>query len=137
MNVRRVRRRAALIALAAGAIAAVPPTSAAAATTPIVAGGSFARTVPFIDGYIYVFECHAVAPGALSTTISACYGPSTAPAVTSPGPAASTNGAVSANPYSTYQVCWTASAQYADGTTRSTSGCSTSSRLAGAGVSVG
>jgi hypothetical protein len=74
----------------------------------------------------------------VSTTISSCTlnsvdGPVAAPPVTQAGPAASTSGAVSTNVSLTYQACWIASARYADGTTQSTSGCSTSSSLAGAG----
>jgi hypothetical protein len=131
MQSRRIRS-AALIALAAGAIA-VPATSANAANAPIVAGASFARTIPFIDGTIYAFECHAVAAGAVSTSIDSCslnnYG---APPSTSSGSIATTNEAVSV-PVATYRVCWTASARYSDGTSQSTSGCTISSSVAGAG----
>jgi hypothetical protein len=130
-------RAAALTALAAAIAVAVPATTAAAATTPIVGGGSFARTIPFIDGSIVAYECHAAAPGAVSTTVNSCvlnsvFGPVPAPPSTSPGPAAATSGAVSLDP-ATYQVCWTVSAQYVDGSTQSSSGCSTSGTLVGAG----
>ena len=122
--------RAAALAAAITAVFATP----AAAAGPIVAGGSFVRTVPFIDGYIYSFECHAAAPGAVSTTISSCALNSIgAPPVTMAGPFAATREAVSTNPSLVYKVCWTASARYADGTTSSASGCSTSSSIAGAG----
>ena len=132
MKVRRAGS-AALIALVAGLLAAAPSEAAA----PIVAGGAFARTAPFIDGYIVPFECHAVAAGAVSTTISSCVlkaGGSSiaAPPVTSTGPFAATNEAV-ARTASSYQVCWTAGATYTDGTTQSTSGCSLASPIAGAG----
>ena len=121
------------LALAAAAVAAAP---ASAATAPMAAGGSFARTAPFIDGSIYAFECHASAPGALSTTISSCALNSvSAPPSTQPGPVAATSGAVSSNTALTYKVCWTAGATYADGSSQSTSGCSTSSSVAGTGVS--
>lgn len=141
MHTRRLRA-AALSALAAAIAVAVPATTAAAttaaaATTPIVGGGSFARTIPFIDGSIVAYECHAAAPGAVSTTVSSCvlnsvFGPVPASPSTSPGPAAATSGAVSLDP-ATYQVCWTVSAQYIDGSTQSSSGCTTSGPLAGAG----
>ena len=136
MNARRLRTPA-LAALAAATAIAVPTTTAAAATTPIVGGGSFARTIPFIDGSIVAYECHAAAPGAVSTTVNSCvlnsvFGPDAAPPSTSPGPAAATSGAVSLDP-ATYQVCWTVSAKYVDGSTQSTSGCSTSGGLVGAG----
>src|SRR5919201_1337138 len=106
MQSRRIRS-AALIALA-GAIA-VPVATADAANAPIVAGASFARTIPFIDGTIYAFECHAAAAGAVSTTIDSCsLNNYAAPASASSGPFATTNEAV-AVPVATYQVCWTAS----------------------------
>jgi hypothetical protein len=132
MKVRRAGS-AALIALAAGFTAAAPAQAAA----PIVAGGSFARTAPFIDGYIVPWECHAVAAGAVSTTISSCVlkaGASSIPAppVTQTGPVAATNEAV-AQTSSSYQVCWTASATYTDGTSQATSGCSSGGPIAGAG----
>jgi hypothetical protein len=60
------------IALATCCAALVAAAPASAAPAPIVAGGSFARTVPFIDGSIYEFECHAAAPGATSTRITSC-----------------------------------------------------------------
>jgi hypothetical protein len=142
MNVRRVRR-AVLIALTAGAVMSVMAPGAGAATAPIVGGGSFARTVPFIDGWIYAFECHAAAPGAVSTSVDSCvlyyaYPAGSAPASTSTGPVASTSGAVSTNPADLYRICWSVSARYSDSTSRSTSGCSSpSSSIAGAGASSG
>jgi hypothetical protein len=42
-----------------GALAAAAPAAASAA---VIAGGSFARTAPFIDGTLYAFECHAAGP---------------------------------------------------------------------------
>ena len=135
MNVRRCVAAAAGLAACAAGTPVAP--SALAANAPSVAGSSFARTIPFIDGNIVVFECHAAAAGAVSTTISSCdlnsvFGPVGAPPVTQTGPAAQTTGAVSIAP-ATYQVCWVASAVYADGSSQSTSGCSTSGGLAGAG----
>lgn len=130
-------RRSATAAIAVLATCAIAAPAASAANAPIVAGGSFARTIPFIDGNIVVFECHAAAAGAVSTTISSCqlnsvYGPVGAAPVTQTGSAAVSDGAVSIDP-ANFQVCWTASAVYADGSTQSTSGCSTSGQLAGAG----
>src|SRR5437764_8578673 len=118
MKVRRTRT-AALCALA---VAAVPATSAHAATGALVGAGSFARTIPFIDGDVYAFECHAVAPGALTTRVTSCaltssFGTVSAPGASSTGPAAATAGAVSWDP-SPNHVCWTVSATFADGTTQ-------------------
>jgi hypothetical protein len=134
------RHRLAVTSLCSLAAATVCAAPAGAAPAPMVAGASFARTVPFIDGTIYAFECHAAAPGATSTTISSCAlsdGLHTiaAPPTTSAGPAAVTTQAVATTPVSQWKVCWTAGAAYADGTTQSTSGCTTASSLAGAGVS--
>jgi hypothetical protein len=130
-------RSAALAVLIAGAISALPAGAASAASTPIVGGGSFARTVPFIDGYIYAFECHVAAPGAVSTSVNSCVltnGTSSiaAPPSTSSGSFAQTNEAVSIDT-ATFKVCWTGSASYSDGSSQSTSGCTTSSPFAGAG----
>jgi hypothetical protein len=126
-----------VVALLTGAFIAVPATGAAAATTPITGGGSFARTVPFIDGWIYAFECHAVAPGALTTTVDSCsmspYGPITAPKATATGPFAITYGSASTNPAGNYTLCWTVSATYSGGATQSTSGCTAASSIAAAG----
>jgi hypothetical protein len=131
-------RRSRTAALCALAVAAVPATSAHAATGALVGGGSFARTIPFIDGDIYAFECHAAAPGALTTRVTSCaltstFGTVSAPAASSTGPAAATDGAVSWDP-SPNHVCWTVSATFADGTTQTKSGCSTTSDTGGAGV---
>jgi len=121
----------ALVALTVGALGAVP---ASAATTPLLGGGSFARTIPFIDGYLYVYECHAVAPGAVSTSVDRCaFGSTGAPAASAQGPVATTNGGVS-RASSPSQVCWTVSARYGDGTSQTKSGCSTLSAIAGAGA---
>lgn len=121
---------AALVALSAGAFGAAP---ASAATGPLVGGGSFARTVPFIDGDLYAFECHAVAPGAVTTSVVSCaLGSATAPPASAQGPAAFTYGIVSRAPSPT-SVCWTVSASYSDGTSQTRSGCSTVSAIAGAG----
>jgi hypothetical protein len=133
MNVRRARSTA-LVALTAAVVTAVPTSAASAATAPIVGGGSFARTIPFIDGSIYAFECHAAAPGAASTTVDSCLlGSIAAPPATSQGPVASTNQAVSTNPAWSYRLCWMVSARYADGSTQTTSGCTAASSIAGAG----
>ncbi|HEV3228489.1 MAG TPA: hypothetical protein VGY97_03365 [Solirubrobacteraceae bacterium] len=140
MNVRRLRM-AALGALVAGAIIAVPAATASAATAPIVGGGSFARTIPFIDGWVYAYECHAFAPGAVSTSVDSCslmylYTAGSAPPSTSSGPAVATTGGVSTNPANLYRVCWSVSARYPDASTQSTSGCSSPpSSIAGAGAS--
>ena len=132
----RRARTAALLALAVAA--AVPATDAHAATGALVGGGSFARTAPFIDGVIYLYECHAAAPGALTTrvdscTISSSRGTSSAPSASSPGPFAATNAGIVWDP-SPNQVCWKVSATFADGTTQSKSGCTTTSDVAGAGA---
>jgi hypothetical protein len=130
----KARSLASIVAVAAGLVAAAP---ASAAPAPIVAGGSFVRTAPFIDGYIMFWECHAAAPGAVSTTIGSCAlkaGVSSYEAgpVTQSGPAATTSGSVVRSAPS-FQVCWTASATYGDGSTQNTSGCSSSGAIAGAG----
>jgi hypothetical protein len=124
--------------LLASALAAVVAMPAVAAPAPLVAGGSFVRTIPFIDGTLYTFECHAVAPGAASTTVSACTmtdGLHTiaAPPATTLGQAAVTTETVATTPLSQWRVCWTASSTYGDGTSQSTSGCTTASSTAGAG----
>jgi hypothetical protein len=125
-------RTACAAALAVTALFAASP--AHAATGALVGGGSFARTIPFIDGDIYTFECHAAAPGAVSTRVDSCtLGAVAAPPASSAGAAAVTDGAVSQDPRTT-QVCWTVSATFADGTSQAKSGCSTSSDLAGAGA---
>jgi hypothetical protein len=133
MTVRRTRA-CVLAALCTSILAAAP---AHAAPVPIVATGSFARTVPFIDGSIYVFECDASAPGASVTRIDSCVLSDgvehlTAPPVTQNGPAAQTTGAYSLDSYQ-WQLCWTASATYPDGSTQSASGCTGTSSLAGVG----
>jgi hypothetical protein len=131
-------RRLPTVALLALIVAAGIAESARAAPALMVAGASFARTVPFIDGSIYTFECHAAAAAAQTTTISSCtltdgFHNAAAPATTSQGQTAFTDSAVSTNPTYSWRVCWTASATYADGSTQSTSGCTTTSSIAGAG----
>jgi hypothetical protein len=133
MQVRRTRAAA----LAAATSSAAVPALADAADGPIVANASFAQTVPFIDGMIYAYECHAAAPDAVSTTISSCVLESgidtyPAPPVTSSGSAAFADQGVSVDP-KPYQVCWTASSLYADGTTQGASGCTSTSPVAGVG----
>jgi hypothetical protein len=125
-----------LMALGLVPLAASP---AAAAEPPIAAAGSFARTIPFIDGELYAYECTASAPGAVSTSITSCqltsrFGTVGAAPTTSQGAAAETAAAVSWDT-TTNKLCWTASARYIDGSTQSTSGCSSVSDTAGAGAS--
>ncbi|HEY2436506.1 MAG TPA: hypothetical protein VGH93_04955 [Solirubrobacteraceae bacterium] len=124
-------------ALIAGALSAAAASTAAAADPALMGGGSFARTVPFVDGQIYAFECHALAPGAQTTTVDSCSmtpdGPIAAPPATASGPFAITHGAVSSNPSVSYTLCWTVSATYADGITQATSGCAGPSSVAAAG----
>jgi hypothetical protein len=127
-----------LVPLAALAAVMLAPSSALAADGPLAGGGSFARTAPFVDGWLYAFECHAAAPGAVATTVSSCTldsidGAVAAPPATAQGAAAATDGAVSTNPSLVYDVCWTVGARYGDGTTQTSSGCSAASSLAGAG----
>jgi hypothetical protein len=126
----------AVLTLAVGALVAAP---AGAATAPLTSGASFARTVPFIDGTIYAFECHAAAPDATTTAIGSCvvtdgFHNIAAPPRTSSGSVATTDSAVATTPLSEWKVCWTARADYADGSSQSKSGCTTSSSLAGAGA---
>jgi hypothetical protein len=115
----------------------IASTTASAATPPITGGGSFVRTGPFIDGWIYEFECHAIAPGAQTTTVDSCSmsprGPITAPKTTSNGPFAVTSAGVSTDPATAYTLCWTVSATYSGGATQSTSGCTAASSIAAAG----
>ena len=122
-------------------IALLAAGAAGAADAPITAGGSFVQTVPFIDGTLYTFECHAAAPEASSTTISSCtmsdglHNIAAPPSTSVGGQAATTSEAVATTPLSQWKVCWTASATYSDGSGQSTSGCTNASSLAGAGVS--
>jgi hypothetical protein len=127
-------RAGVLAALCLPILAAAP---AHAAPAPIVATGSFARTAPFIDGSIYVFECDATAPAASVTRIDSCVLSDgvehlTAPPTASTGPAAETDASYSLDSYR-WTLCWTASASYPDGSTQSTSGCTPASSLAAAG----
>lgn len=122
----------ATVALTLGVLGAGP---ASAATTPLVGSGAFARTIPFIDGYLYQYACAAHAPGAVSTSVDSCtFGSTGAPPATTQGPTAFTTGGVS-RASSPANVCWTVSARYADGTSQIKSGCSTMSAIAGAGAS--
>jgi hypothetical protein len=125
-----------ILTLIAGASGTIRPT-ASAATAPLTGGGSFVRTAPFIDGWIYAFECHALAPGAQTTTVESCSmsprGPITAPRSTAGGPFAVTSGSVSTDPATAYTLCWTVSATYAGGATQSAGGCTAASSIAAAG----
>ena len=109
-------------------------TIPAAVHSSALASGNSQVYIGASDGTIYAFECHATAPGAVSTSIDSCslnsYGASPS---TSSGPVASTSAAI-AVPVTTYRVCWTASARYSDGTSQSTSGCTISSSVGGAGA---
>ena len=138
MQLSRVRR-AALGALSVVAVGALAAPAAGAANAPLVAGGSFAQTVPFIDGTIYPFECHAFAAGATTTAINSCVlsnGISSyaASPVTSAGPFAITSADTIVD-VAPYQLCWKATATYADATTQTTSGCTAASAVGGTGVS--
>jgi hypothetical protein len=128
------QKTAAIAILSVTAAIGAPATPAGAATGALAGGGSFARTIPFIDGNLYAFECHAVAPGAVSTSVDSCaLGAVAAPAARQAGPVAVTTQGVSQSTRVT-SVCWTVSATFADGTSQTRSGCSTASDLAGAGA---
>jgi hypothetical protein len=141
MKLRRPRQAAVLGALTA-ALAALAAAPAVAAPAPIAATGEYVRTAPFIDGTIYEIRCSAVAPAAVTTRIDSCRltGPGgtgySAPATSSSGSFATTDLLASIPTYD-WQLCWTASATYADGTGASTTGCTTVSPYAGAGASSG
>jgi len=60
-------------------------------------------------------------------------GTSSAPPATTAGPVASTNAGIVWDP-SPNQVCWTVSARFADGSSETKSGCTTTSDIAGAGA---
>jgi hypothetical protein len=132
-----------LLAVLCVAFALVLPVApAAAAADPITATGQFVRTAPFIDGTLYEIRCSAAAPGAVITRIDSCRltGPGgtgySAPATSASGSFATTDEIVSIPTYQ-WQLCWTASATYSDGTSSSTSGCTATSPYAGAGASTG
>jgi hypothetical protein len=94
----------------------------AADTNKIVASGNY--TGVLLNGLTVAFECHAAAPGAVSTEINACYltsGPSAGP-IALPGDAAAT-ASVGTVPFVAFRLCWTASATYVNAGHKSTSGC--------------
>lgn len=133
------RRRAALAAIVVFApLALALDVLPANAAGTVVGDGAFVQTAPFIDGYLVTFECSVAAPGAQSTSIDSCtlansqYVAASAPIASSQTPTTVTDETV-AVPVTTYQVCWTATAHDADGTSTTTSGCTAPSNLAGAG----
>jgi hypothetical protein len=114
-------------------------SSPASAALTLVGNGAFVQTAPFIDGTLVTFGCSVAAPGATSTSIDSCtlvnsqYVAASAPAASSQTAATVTDETV-AVPVTTYQVCWTATAHEADGTSVSASGCTAPSNLAGGGT---
>jgi hypothetical protein len=115
--------------------------TAAVDTNKIVASGNY--TGVLLNGITVAFECHAAAPGAVSTEINSCRlttGPSAAP-IALPGDAAATAGEATV-PFAPFQLCWTASATYVNAARKSTSGCTLLPSvggvptLAGTGVSL-
>jgi hypothetical protein len=131
--------RSGRLALAGALCASLLAAAPAGAAAPLVASGAFARTAPFIDGSIYEFECDAAAPGATSTRIDSCV---VSNGVSSFGASGGTSAAEAAvadgsyiEPSYNWKLCWTASATYPDGSTKTTSGCTGSSSLASSGSS--
>jgi hypothetical protein len=131
---------AATAALTGAATFGTTSVAHAAATDVITAGGNF--TGVLANGLTVAFECHAVAPGAVSTSITKCAlttGHSAAP-IALPGDAAATASTATV-PIAPFRLCWSASATYIDATVRTTSACtiptpSAVPSLVGSGVSV-
>lgn len=139
-TIQRITTLATAVAAAAALGVVAPPAASAAATDRIVAGGNY--TGVLLNGITVVFECHAAAPGAVSTAINSCSLTTggSAPAIALPGDAAATAG-TSTVPFAPFQLCWTASATFLDANRKSTSGCTLlpsvagTPSLAGTGVS--
>lgn len=141
----RITQRLATLAVATAAIAGAASlgttsVAQAAATDRVVAGGNF--TGVLANGITVVFECHAAAAGAVSTSINRCElttGDSANP-IALPGDAAATVGTATV-PIAPFRLCWSASATFLDASVRTTSGCtivptSAVPSLAGVGFSV-
>jgi hypothetical protein len=105
-----------------GTLGTTAPASAAVDTNKIVAGGNY--TGVLLNDITVVFECHAAAPGAVSTAINSCYLTTggSAPSLALPGDAVATAG-TSNVPFAPFKLCWTASATFLDASRKSTSGC--------------
>jgi len=125
---RNLARAVAVMAMTAAPIAGVAATANAEVTADlavphgIVAGGNYTGVIA--NGLTVVFECHAAATGAVSVAMNACYlttGGSGA-TLALPGSAVATAGTATV-PFSPFQLCWTATATFADSATNRTHGC--------------
>jgi hypothetical protein len=123
---RRIQRIVTLAVATAAAAGMGGMGTAHAATTidtnRIVASGNYAGVL--LNGLTVVFECHAAAPGAVSTEINACYlttGGGASP-IALPGEAAATAGERSV-PFAPFKLCWIASATYVNAAHKTTNGC--------------
>jgi hypothetical protein len=127
----RAYKRIGTVALATAALASVTTlgttqvahaTAAPPTTNTIVAGGNY--TGVLLNGITVAFECHAAAPGAVSTAIDACYLTTggSAPALALPGDAVATASTRNV-PFAPFRLCWSASATFLNATRKATSGC--------------
>lgn len=121
----RINPRFMAVALAGGALAGLGamavPAQAAAGNT-LVGSGNY--TGVLLNGITVVYECHAVATGAVSTAVNSCRLTTggAAPARALPGETSATAG-TSTVPFKPFQLCWTVSATYLDASTKTSSGC--------------
>lgn len=131
----RKAQRVVTLAAATAALAGLTMVGTASAAplataSRIVAGGNYTGVIA--NGLTVTFECHAAAPGAVSTAIDSCYlttGGAAAP-IALPGDAAATAG-VSTVPFAPFRLCWSASATFVDASRNSTSGCTLLPSVAG------
>ena len=123
-----VRRAIVIAGVAALPIAGAATANASTVDTNlvphgIVAGGNYTGVIA--NGLEVVFECHAVATGAVSVAMNACYITTGggAPTIALPGTSVATAGTTNV-PFAPFQLCWTATATFVDSATNTTHGCS-------------
>lgn len=127
-------KRFVLSGVLAFGVACGPMSVAASASESLTAGGSAFQPRVVVSTSVVVFECHAVAAGAVSVAIESCVyssssGRYSAPGLSSPGPVAATAGTGVNFDDGPATVCWTARAQFASGAALRAEGCATAVAL--------
>jgi hypothetical protein len=126
--------------IAVSALALGGPAQAAGVQGPVTGSGNYTGVI--LNGLTVVYECNVEAPGAVSVAITRCKltSSTTNSTIALPGSAAANAGTVNV-PFEPFQLCWTARATYVDASTKSTTGCTSTTTgsgadLVGAGYSV-
>ena len=115
------RRLAGLVPVVVAALGLATAAPASAVQPPMEAHGHF-KTIKVGGDEFVVYACQAVAPGAVSVSLTCTFHGSSA-GLALPGEASAVYTDIVLMPIGPITVCWSATATYTDASTQNNSGC--------------